>query len=420
MNLGRTGLALLFGLAYLGAARDARAELRTILAGRATGVVAAGDGVAVLREGEVALLDADGRLVGGCRGEGATAGGPARPDGTALSAEEVLGEAGFSDEDESIEAEDVLDDEGHRAAVAPAPRRRDLRRSARPVARGDARRGVDRDGRRPVAPRRPRPRVRARRPRWPGARARRGRGRDRRRAHRRDGLALARRRRVVRGRGRASSRAAHALALAPDGETALVADDDGVVALDAARGLHRVLAGRVDALATCGADVVALAEDTVVRIGDAGTTSVVGPRPPVRALACATADGSGLVAAGVGVWSTADGTRWREEPVGLGRSFSAVASAAGRAWLAGDDALFALAPPAEADTPLKVDDAPPPRLALERQPPAWAGLLPRVAVSFDGWTESTGVAGWRLWVLLTVSLGRRWQRNVTQNPEDVR
>jgi hypothetical protein len=165
---------------------------------------------------------------------------------------------------------------------------------------------------------------------------------------------------------------------------------------------------------------VALAEDTAVRIGDAGTTSVMGPRPPVRALACAAADGSGLVAAGVGEWSTADGTRWREEPVGLGRSFSAVASAAGRARLAGDEALFVLAQPAEADAPLTVEDAPPPRLAFEREPPAWAGLLPRVAVWFDGWTESTGVAAWRLWVLRAVSHGRRWQRNVTQNPEDVR
>jgi hypothetical protein len=419
MDIARTGLALSLGLACLGAADDARAELRTVLAGRATGVVAAGDGVAVLREGEVALLDADGRLVGGCRHESATAGGPTRPDGTMLSAEEVLGEAGFSDEDESIEAADLLDDEGIEppsrrrpvGATSGAPRalslagtpdavwigtadglwRLDVRdRACAPVGLGGHELAlVAATGATVVAL----------------ADATVWRSRD-------GGMSFE--------IAAVLSSAAHALALAPDGETVLVADDDGVVALDAGRGLRRVLAGRVDALAACGADVVALAEDTVVRIGDAGATSVVGPRPPVRALACAIADGSGLVAAGVGVWSTADGTRWREEPVGLGRSFSAIASAAGRAWLAGDDALFAFAPPAETDAPLTVEDTPPPRLALERQPPAWAGLLPRVAVSFDGWTESTGVAGWRLWVLLTVSLGHRWQRNVTQNPEDVR
>jgi hypothetical protein len=43
-----------------------------------------------------------------------------RPDGTALSADEVLREAGLTDDDESPEAEDLLDDEG----IAPSSRRR--------------------------------------------------------------------------------------------------------------------------------------------------------------------------------------------------------------------------------------------------------------------------------------------------------
>jgi hypothetical protein len=418
----RNGLALALGAFVVVSAAEARAELRTVLAGRATAVVAAGDGVAVVREGEVALLDANGRLVATCRGESAWTARRHRVDGTALAAEEVLDEAGFPDEDESIEAADVLDDEG----IEPPSRHRPVEATSgapRALAIAGAADGV-----------------------WIGTSD----GLWRLDAHDRScapvglggqelTLVAAAGATVVaisdttvwRSRDAGVSfevaavldARAHALALAADGETTLVADEEGVVALGDARRFRRVLEERVDALATCGAGVVALAESGVVRIDadpDDDASRALGPRPPARALACAPAEAA-LFAVGVGLWSSADGARWREDDLTLGRSFSAVARAAGRTWLAGDDALFVLAPAAErAEAALAISDAPPPRLALPHEPPAWAGLLPRVAIAFDGWTESTGVAGWRLWVLLTVSLGQRWQRTMTQNLEELR
>jgi hypothetical protein len=418
MLAARNTLALA-ALVTVSAAREARADLRTVLAGRATAVVAAADGVAVIRDGEVALLDGDARLVAACRGESAWTARPRRPDGTALSAEEVLDEAGFPAEDESIEAEDALDDEG----IEPSTRRRAVEATSgapQALAIAGAADGV-----------------------WIGTADGLWRLDARSRACAPVGLGgqeltlvAAAGATVVaisdatvwRSRDAGVSfevaavlvSRAHALALPENGETALVADEEGVVAIGGARRFRRVLEERVDALATCGAGVVALADSGVVRLDENDAPVAIGQRPPARALACAQIEPT-LLAAGVGVWSSADGARWREDELTLGRSFSAVARAAGQTWLAGDDALFVLAPAAaKGEAVSAVADAPPPRLTFERRPPAWAGLLPRVAISFDGWTESTGVAGWRLWVLLTVSIGQRWQRTMTQSPEEFR
>ena len=210
---------------------------------------------------------------------------------------------------------------------------------------------------------------------------------------------------------------AHALALAADGQTALLADEDGVVEVGLQRGFRRRLEGRVDALTSCGADVVALADDGVHRLDADDGDLLIAPRPPVRALACGV---DGLAAVGVGFWTSDDGAAWREEPAGLGRSFTDVAVAAGHGWLADGDGLVVVEGPGAATPPPVVG----PRHVRDpydaQHPPAWAGLLPRVAIAFDGWTESTGVAGWRLWVRLTVSLGRHWQRTTTENLEDLR
>ena len=418
MLVAHNALALA-ALVAVSAAREARADLRTVLAGRATAVVAAADGVAVIRDGEVALLDGDGRLVAACRGESAWTARRHRADGTALSAEEVLDEAGFVDEDESIEAEDALDDEG----IEPPSRRRPVEATSgapSAIALAGASDGA-----------------------WIGTADGLWRLDARSRACAPVGLGgqeltlvAAAGATVVaisdttvwRSRDAGVSfevaavlvSRAHALALSADGEMALVADEEGVVAIGGARRFRRVLEERVDALATCGPSVIALAESGVVRIDADDAPIAVGPRPPARALACAQTEAA-LFAAGVGVWSSVDGARWREDDLTLGRSFSTVARAAGQTWLAGDDALLVLAPAAARDEAVPaVVDAPPPRLTFERHPPAWAGLLPRVAISFDGWTESTGVAGWRLWVLLTVSIGQHWQRTMTQSPEELR
>jgi hypothetical protein len=392
------------------------AEPPLVLAGRVDGVVPAGAGVATLRDGALVLLDADGRASGGCRGGAAALASGPRRDATALSREEVLGEAGFSPEDVSPEAEELLDDEGiePRARRAPVNATAGAPRALSLAATNDAAWLGTVDGL------------------W--------------RFDARDGscvpaalagqeiaLVAARGATVValvdvtvwRSRDTGTTfdvaavltSPAHALALAGD-ETAFVSDEDGVVEIGPAHGFRRRLEGRVDALVACGPDVAALADDGVHRLDLGGGELLVGPRPAARALACAS---DGLVAAGIGLWTSPDGATWREEPCTLGRSFSGVAWAAGFAWLAGEDGLLRVRP-GGAQEPLVVS-TPEPRARPPvdgTHPPAWAGLLPRVAVAFDGWTASTGVAGWRLWVLLTVSLGRRWQRTTTENLEDVR
>jgi hypothetical protein len=52
-----------------------------------------------------------------------------RPDGTALPADEILDEVGLTDDDESPEAEALLEDEG----IEPPPRRRARDRNATPA-----------------------------------------------------------------------------------------------------------------------------------------------------------------------------------------------------------------------------------------------------------------------------------------------
>ena len=413
--------SLLVSAAVAVAANGASAgapELALAVAGRVDRVVAAGACVAVLRDGVVSLLDDRARVVGRCGGVTTTARRAPRPDGTALSAEEVLGEAGFGDEDESPEAEELLDDEG----IEP-------RRRPRPVeASTGAARALDLAGTPDVV--------------WIGtadglwrlgadgagcARVGLGGQEIARVAATGSRIVAIADSTVWRSDDAGASfdvasvltSSARALAVAPDG-TPFVADEDGVIEEAAPRGARRVLAHPTDALAACGCDVFALAEDGVYRLAAEGI-SRVGPRPPARALACASADGSRLVAAGVGLWSRVDGEPWVEESPGLGRSFASVAWAAGRSWGAADDGLFVTLPsgamPAEAAPPPAPDHRGGQRPAASA---AWAALLPRVALAFDGWTESTGIAGWRVWLLMTFSLNRFEVRHAARELEDFR
>jgi len=402
----------------LAPAAAAGTQPRLVLAGAVDAVAAAGEGVAALRDGEVILLGADGHAVGACRGSQARAGTARRHDGTTLAREEVLGEAGFSPEDVSPEAEDLLDDEGIEApsrrrpvsADEGAPRSRALAGTPEGVwiATADGLWRLDaRDG--------------ACRPAGLG-------GQELELVGARGPVVVAVAGATVwRSRdGGATfdvagvlSSAASALAV-DGGQTVFVADEEGVVELGGARSFVRRLDGRVDALAACGASVAVLASDGV-HLLDADGERLAGPRPPVRALACAQPPSeAGLVAAGVGVWTSRDAAAWREEDAGLGRSFAGVAFAAGRAWLASERGLEVL----EAGDAPAASDEPPPRPAARplepKRAPSWAGLLPRVSIAYDGWTESAGVVGWRVWLLLTVNLGRHWHRTATANPEDLR
>jgi hypothetical protein len=407
------------------AARGADVPLTLVVAGRVDRVVAAGAGVAVLRGGGVSLLDADGRVVARCGGAEATAARPRRPDRTARPAEEVLNEAGLDDDDDSPEGEELLDDEGlerprHRRPVeasAGAPRAVDLAgtpaavwiATAEGLWRLDANGGCARVGLggHEVT------RVSAAGPTvvalvdatlWRSDDA--GASFD------------------VAG---VLTSAARDLALAADGSL-IVADDDGVVDVRAGAGLRRVVDRPADALVTCGSDVTALADDGVYRVSADGNVERLGPRPPARALACASPDGSRVVAAGVGLWSLTTGDAWTEDVAGLGRSFASVAWAAGRAWVASDDGLFTTAPegtPRDGSAPQVSRpgaNLQPPRSPATTPgpaPPLWASLLPRVALAFDGWTESTGIAGWRVWLLVTFSLNRFEVRRMTRQGQDV-
>jgi hypothetical protein len=206
---------------------------------------------------------------------------------------------------------------------------------------------------------------------------------------------------------------ARALALTASADAAIVSTNDGVVSVTSPRTVRRILDAPADALATCGADVVALGEDGVYRFADGARAERLGDRPPARALACDVSGGVALAAAGVGTWSSADGQTWREERFGLGRSGAGIAVAGGRTWLAAEDGLYTspdlsgLADLATgvADPAAPTPDTPSHAGHLRRS--TWAWLLPRVALAFDGWSDHRAQAGWRVWVLLTVTLGRR-------------
>jgi hypothetical protein len=401
-------LLLAAALASSTIARAARAdELRTVLGGRIERVVAAGSGVAVLRGGEVVLVDGDGRFVARCGG--APAPTVARPhDGTALEAEEVLRLAGLSEEDISPEAEELVDDEG---VGDPARRRIDPSAAAPPRAlslagtadavwigtsdgllRFDARTGAC-------------------------ARAALG--------GRMIGVVAAAGQTLVAAAdtvvwrsddGGASFRVATALtsaartaAVTSGGDLAFVADAEGVVELTGGHAARRVLDRPADALVACGAEVLTLAGDAVYRIGRDGDVEMLGPRPPTRALACSGAGEPLLVAAGVGRWTSHDGRAWVEDADSVGVSFVDVALTSAGPWLATEGGLRGPAPSEPEAAALDAAAAPSPRAPRigPRPLPRWSTFLPRVTVAYSTWSDSQGRAGWRCWALLTFWLDRR-------------
>lgn len=412
--MSRSLLALLLFSATLGASR---AIASPVLAGRVERIVTVGDGVAVLRAGQAVLLDGAGNVIGRCGSSAALAGRARRADGTTIPAERVLREAGFREDDDSPEAEALLDDEGIEA-----------RRRRRPI---DVAAGMPRalslagDG---AAA-------------WIGTED----GLWRLDAHTavcaRAGLAGRAIELVAAGDGSVVAVADTTLwrgadgggafevagvvssrprAMALAGGTPFVATDDAIVAVTAARVTRPLLTQPADALVACGDDVVALAGDGVYRLEADGRAERLGDRPPARALACLASSGDGprLLAVGVGAWSTADGRSWREEAPFLGRSIGAVAFSGGRTWLALQDGAGdgLVVSPGFEDVPaaeLRPSHAPFARPA----PTRWAWLLPRISVSFDGSMESRGRAGWRLWLTLTVSLDRRPFLNGPERPE---
>jgi hypothetical protein len=199
------------------------------------------------------------------------------------------------------------------------------------------------------------------------------------------------------------SSAPHALALTRDGR-ALVADGEGLLAVDPDGSVVRLLDTPVDAVSSCADRNAALAQDGVYTWRNGDRPARAADRPPARRLACGPTPSSPWLAAGIGVWFSADGVGWSDLPGWRGLPI-AVAVALGRQlWVVCDGALLAA-------------EAPPPPATLGRRAgppaplPAERNLLallpwPRVALVFGGQRTETR-SGWSAVLLLTFPLGGR-------------
>jgi len=303
-----------------------------------------------LRDGQVLIFGPDGSRLGRCGPVPRPASRAPRPWAGAPDASETLRDAALPDDDSSLAAEELLEDEAEGAA-RPRARRGPEEPSMTPralaasgpsawVAASD---GVYRVGAHGCA------RV---------ALA----GRDA-RAIAAGGRTLA----VISGqelftadlagdRGAVdpSFRAAAALPphprlLAVDGRgTVLIADDAGVLSFDAAGEAHRVLEVRADALTACGQTVGALAANGVYLWGGE-RFSRVGGRPPARVLGCGDGPQRRWLAGGLGLWSSPDAAVWTEQRGWLGTTVAGVAAAAGRVWVVTEAGL----------APVRMDDRSP-------------------------------------------------------------
>jgi hypothetical protein len=378
--------------------------------GRIEKVVGAANGLAVLGDRTVTLLDGEGRLLGRCA---AVSSPPERtlrrPIGN-LDPDEALALAGFADDDDSTDAEDALSDEG----IRPSFRRRAFagslpRLSAHDVTilpAGDAAFIATTDG--------------VYRASADGCAPAGLGGHDVVAvAAGTDAVAVATETLLWRMDAAASVMTVagglphrpRALAIADSGRI-FVADDEGV--LEAAPGADpvRKLDRPTEALAYCGGQLLVLADDGVYV--ESGATLVrAGDRPPVRTLACGGSSGPRFLAAGVGLWTSNDGRSWSQHPGALGQSVAAVAMAGERVWAVVSGELLLLAD----GSPLPVEQ--PQRLQpLATSGVSSHGLLGRTALSpsMFPWprltlafaAEQTPVrAQWSVLLLLTFPLERR-------------
>jgi hypothetical protein len=132
-----------------------------------------------------------------------------------------------------------------------------------------------------------------------------------------------------------------ALAVGAAGE-AIVADDDGVLVVDAGGVPARILDRPSNAVAVCDGMTAVLASDGVYSWRPGVPPTRVGDRPPARALACGRGAAERWIATGLGTWTSADGARWVERRETLGRSIAGAAVLGNRLWLAAEDGLIAV------------------------------------------------------------------------------
>ncbi|HEY7373240.1 MAG TPA: hypothetical protein VIF57_13845 [Polyangia bacterium] len=399
--------ALVAARPAIAGARGARQPVAAGSEPRISDLAAGASRLFVLRANDVVWFDADGREVGRCpRFESTPPERPRPSSAGAIDAGEALRAVGLPDDDlDSSEAEDVLD------AEDLEPKRR--RRSSTPEADGAV-----------VA------RALAASPAsddvWiatsAGVYRGRGHGCGRVALAGRDVVAVAAGDGAVavatpdllwRSDGGGAFRVAAGLVARPralaaaDVEHTLVATDDAVVEIGPFGVTRPVLDHGADALAVCDGLALALAGDGVWAWSGDAPPQRVGDRPPARTVTCGDTAGARFVAAGGGLYTSADGAAWRAPVVLPGPAVGHAAALAGRLWVALDDQLVAIGgalPPRPRPGGIAAPPSPLP-------PPATRRLLQPVLP----WPQLTLVlagvrtplrASWSLVVLVAFRFGR--------------
>ena len=371
---------------------------------RITTLVAGAHTMFALRANRVVALDATGREIGRCsRFEAPPPERPAAGSGSLVDADEALRLAGLPDDDpDTPEAEDALADEGLLPRRRPRASTDDgiVARAIAASAAGDevwiaTSSGLFR-GRGGACTRAALP------------------GRDLVAvAAAGDSVAAASEDLLWRSDGGSAFRIAVGLTARPralavvDGEHTLVASDDGVIEIGPYGEVRPILDQGSDALAVCGGMALAFARDGVwTWIGDAPPQRA-GDRPAARTLACSDGRDARFVAAGGGLYSSADGAAWHEWNAAPGRSVTAAAAIGNRIWIAVDDDVLPLRPAPAPQLP-----RPPARPPLPPLPPLPIGSLesgslpwPRVMLVLAGQRSALRDA-WSLVVLVAFPLGR--------------
>lgn len=194
-----------------------------------------------------------------------------------------------------------------------------------------------------------------------------------------------------------------ALAVDPQGGV-LIAGDAGLMRAGIDGAIAQVADRPTEALAVCGQTVLALTADAVM-LWDGPGAARVAARPPVKAVACAGGARAGWVAAGLGVWRSSDAAGWTEVPEALGLDVAGVVSLGGLLWVAAGDGLAPLRPQpglGGARPSSRGTATPPP--ARPVAPPAWRLPIVTAALLVDQTPLRRAVTGM---LLLTFPLGRR-------------
>jgi hypothetical protein len=317
----------------------ARGERSAAPTERIAGLAGGASRLFVSRANDVVALDEVGREVGRCpRFQSAAPERPRAPALLTVDAEEALRLADLPDDDfDSPEAEDVLDDEGFTPRRRPRPVAEQgvvVRALAASAASDDVwiatSAGLHR-GRGHACPRV------ALSGRDVVAVAAGG-----------DAVAVATSDLLWRSEGGGTFRVAAGLVARPralavvDAEHTLVSTDDAIIEVGPFGVIRPLLDHGADALAVCDGLALALTGDGVWTWSGDAAPERVGDRPPARTVTCGGGAGARFIAAGGGLFTSADGAGWQEPAALRGRSVGDAAAVGDRVWVAVDDQLVTL------------------------------------------------------------------------------